>query len=105
MTITWSGFLGDTEPNLSALISSAPANLYDDFFSLLMRAVENHKVPHKGFLKTDPLDLDVNPMDYVAPQVLLKDIDSNPDCNILICRGGIPLAGTLEDVQEIARVL
>jgi hypothetical protein len=104
MTVTWTGVLGDTEPNLSALLSAAPADLYDNFFRLLMRGVEDVAVPDPGPFKDDPLDLDIDPLNYISPAVLLNDLVSSPECNIIFCNNEIPVAGLFENVQKIATV-
>ena len=105
MTVTWTGFFGDRDPDPTVLLSAAPGDLYNNFFSLLMKAVEDVPVPHKGFLPPDKLDLDVAPGNYLSPAVLLADVVSNPDCNILYCNDGIPTKGVLENLEAIARVL
>lgn len=104
MTVTWTGVLGDTEPNLSVLLSATPGDLYYNFFRILMRGVEDVKVPDPGPFKDDPLDLDINPLNYISPAVLLNDLISSPECNIIVCNNGIPLIGVIENLQEIASV-
>ena len=86
MTVTWTGVLGDTALNLSGLLSAGPSsNLYYNFFRLLMRGVRDMHVPDPGPYKTPPLDLDVNPINYLNPAVLLTDLAPNPRCNVLFC--------------------
>jgi CubicO group peptidase (beta-lactamase class C family) len=87
MTVTWTGILGDTAANLAVLLSASPAsNLYYNFFRILMRGVRDVHVPDPGPYKTPPLDLDVNPKNYLSPAVLLRDIAPNAHCNIVMCR-------------------
>jgi CubicO group peptidase (beta-lactamase class C family) len=87
MTVTWTGALGDTAANLSGILSAAPsADLYYNFFRLLMRGVKDVHVPDPGPYKTPPLDLDVNPLNYIDPSVLLTDLFPNSTCNVLFCR-------------------
>ena len=86
-TVTWTGVLGDTAPNLAVLLSASPAsNLYYNFFRILMRGVRDVHVPDPGPYKSPPLDLDVNPVNYLSPAVLLRDLAPNAHCNILVCR-------------------
>ncbi|KAJ6096524.1 beta-lactamase/transpeptidase-like protein [Penicillium sp. IBT 16267x] len=101
MTVTWTGVFGDTAPNLSVLLSATPGELYYDFFRILMRAVSNPKVPDTGPYESPPLSLDANPLNYLNPEVLLDDLLSNPDCNILICNGGIPTEGLFDNLEAI----
>lgn len=105
ITVTWSGVLGDTEPNLAALLSAAPgADLYYNFFRILMGGVEDVQVPDPGPFQDDPLDLDINPLNYISPAVLLNDLVSSPECNIILCNDEIPAIGVIENLQEIANV-
>jgi len=86
MTVTWTGALGDTAPNLSVLLSAGPtSNLYYNFFQLLMGGVLDVMVPNPGPYKTPPLDLDINPLNYLSPFVLLTDYFPNSTCNLLRC--------------------
>jgi CubicO group peptidase (beta-lactamase class C family) len=87
MTVTWTGVLGDSAPNLAVLLSASPAsNLYYNFFRILMRGVRDVHVPDPGPYQTPPFDFDVNPNNYLSPAVLLRDIAPNAHCNILVCR-------------------
>ncbi|HET6152542.1 MAG TPA: serine hydrolase [Marmoricola sp.] len=87
MTVTWTGVLGDTAPNLSVLLSAAPhSDLYYNFFRLLLRGVRDVHVPDAGPYKTPPLDLDVDPNNYVSLAVLLHDLVPNAHCNVVICK-------------------
>lgn len=87
MTVTWTGTLGDTAPNLSALLSASPASdLYYNFFRLLMRGVQDVHVPDPGPYRTPPLDLDINPVNYLSPAVLLTDLIPNTHCTVILCR-------------------
>ncbi|MGW4482299.1 serine hydrolase domain-containing protein [Amycolatopsis sp. NPDC004368] len=87
ITVTWTGVLGDTAPNLAGLLSASPSgsNLYYNFFRILLSGVEDTPVPDPGPFKTPPLDLDINPVDYLDPVVLLRDLAPNAQCNLLIC--------------------
>jgi hypothetical protein len=87
MTVTWTGALGDTALNLAGLLSAAPAsNLYYNFFRILMRGVKDVHVADPGPYKTPPLDLDVNPVNFLNPAVLLTDLFPNTTCNVVYCR-------------------
>lgn len=105
MTVTWTGFLGDTELNLAALLSAGPGDLYNNFFSLLMEAVKDQDVPHVGFLPPDPFSFDINPLNYVNPMVLLADVVSSPQCNIIWCNTTIPTQGLLQNLEGLATLL
>jgi len=86
MTVTWTGVLGDTAPNLAVLLSASPAsNLYYDFFRILMAGVQDVHVPDPGPYTVPPFDFDINPVNYLSPAVLLRDLAPNADCNILVC--------------------
>lgn len=105
ITVTWTGVLGDTEPNLSVLLSATPGDLYYNFFRILMRGVEDVQVPDPGPFKDDPLDLDINPLNYISPAVLLNDLVSSPECNVVFCNAGVPVDGVMENLQEIANAV
>ncbi|KFY22845.1 hypothetical protein V491_02698 [Pseudogymnoascus sp. VKM F-3775] len=105
ITVTWTGVFGDTEPNLAALLSTAPgADLYYNFFRILMRGVTDVQVPDAGPFQNDPLELDINPLNYLDPVVLLKDLISSPQCNIIWCNNQIPISGILENLEAMARL-
>ncbi|WIX81042.1 serine hydrolase [Amycolatopsis carbonis] len=88
ITVTWTGALGDTSLNLAGLLSASPSgsNLYYNFFRILLRGVQDTPVPDPGPFRMPPLDLDVNPVNYLDPAVLLRDLSPNAQCNVLICR-------------------
>jgi CubicO group peptidase (beta-lactamase class C family) len=87
MTVTWTGVLGDTPLNLAGILSASGtgSDLYYNFFRLLMRGVKDQHIADPGPFKTPPLDLDVNPINYLSPAVLLRDLLPNANCNILLC--------------------
>ena len=101
MTVTWTGLFGDTAPNLSVLLSATPGDLYYNFFRVLMRAVRDAEVPDAGPYEAPPFDFDINPENYLSPEVLLKDLVSSPECNVLFCNGGVPTEGLLESLEGI----
>ncbi|MDT4938761.1 MAG: hypothetical protein QOG80_2432 [Pseudonocardiales bacterium] len=87
MTVTWTGVLGDTALNLSGLLSAGPSsNLFYNFFRILMSGVRDVHVPDPGPYKAPPLDLDVNPVNYLNPAVLLTDLFPNSTCNLIFCK-------------------
>lgn len=101
MTVTWTGFLGDTGPNLSVILSALPGDLYYNFFRILMRGVKDQNITDPGPYKSPPISLDINPLNYLDPTVLLHDLFANSKCNILICDGAIPTKGLLDNLQAI----
>lgn len=105
MTVTWTGLFGDTTVNnLGGLLSAYPADLYDEFFRLLMAAVEDVDVPDPGPL-TLPNDFTIDPRNYLDPAVLLRGLAPNPECNVLVCDGTIPHEGTVQSLQDVLRSL
>jgi CubicO group peptidase (beta-lactamase class C family) len=102
IAVTWTGNGGDMAPNLAGVISAQPAaDLYYNFFRILMRGVRDRHIHDPGPYPTPSLDLDVNPLNYADPSVLLHDLDANPDCNILVCDGTVPTEGAAENQQAI----
>ena len=87
MTVTWTGVLGETALNLAGILSASASgsDLYYNFFRLLMAGVKDQKIPDPGPFKTPPLDLDVNPLNYLSPFVLLTDLFPSAKCNVLGC--------------------
>lgn len=87
ITVTWTGFFGDTAPNLSVLLSASPASdLYYNFFRILLRGVRDVHVPDPGPYPVPPFDFDVNPRNYLNPLVLLRDLFPSRDCTVLVCK-------------------
>jgi hypothetical protein len=67
-------------------LSAGPtSNLYYNFFQLLMAGVLDVKVPNPGPYTTPPLDLDINPLNYLSPFELLTDYFPNTTCTIVLC--------------------
>lgn len=106
ITVTWTGFLGDTTfTNLPELLSAGPSSdLYDNFFRLLMRAVRDRHVPDRGPLK-QPVYFDVNPVSFASPTVLLHDLFPSRGCTIVVCDGAVPTRGTRQDLAAILNVI
>lgn len=107
ITVTWTGFLGDTTfHNLPGLLSASgtSSDLYYNFFRLLMRAVEDVKVPDSGPFKA-PVNFDIDPFQFANPQVLLRDLFPSKGCNIVVCDSRIPTRGLFLNVQAIILAL
>ncbi|MGH3796546.1 MAG: serine hydrolase domain-containing protein [Pseudonocardiaceae bacterium] len=107
MTVTWTGMLGDTTPNLPGLLSASPAasDLYYTFFRILMHGVQDRHIPDPGPYTAPPQDFDVNPTHYADPRVLLHDLAANPHCNLLLCDSTIPTQGLAQNGHAITRTL
>jgi CubicO group peptidase (beta-lactamase class C family) len=103
MTITWTGVLGDTTPNLAGLLSAsgAASDLYYNFFRILMSAVEDVHVPDPGPYTAPPEDFDLDPLNYLSPFELLTDFFPNTDCNVIFCDGTIPSEGSAENLNAV----
>jgi CubicO group peptidase (beta-lactamase class C family) len=101
MTVTWTGVLGDTTRNLAGLLSAsgAASNLYYNFFRILMSGVEDQHIADPGPFVSPPEDFDLNPANYINPSVLLTDLVTNPNCNVLFCDGTVPTQGLFENGQ------
>lgn len=100
MTVTTTGFFGDTYPDPSILLGATPGNMQYDFFRTLMSGVRDVKVADPGPYPGDPIDLDINPLNYLDPRVLVRDLDANPSCNVLFCDGTVPTKGLVDAVHE-----
>jgi CubicO group peptidase (beta-lactamase class C family) len=107
MTVTWTGVLGDTTPNLAGLLSAsgAASDLYYNFFRILMGGVEDRHIPDPGPYVAPPEDFDINPLNYIDPTVLLTDLVTNPSCNVLVCDGTIPTSGLTQNGQAVGRYI
>jgi CubicO group peptidase (beta-lactamase class C family) len=107
MTVTWTGILGDTTPNLAGLLSAsgAASDLYYNFFRILMAGVEDQHISDPGPYTSPPEDFDLNPDNFINPNVLLTDLVTNPACNVLVCDGAVPTKGFIENGQAITSYL
>jgi CubicO group peptidase (beta-lactamase class C family) len=105
MTVTTTGFFGDAYPDPSILLGATPGDMQYDFFRTLMKAVEDVHVHDPGPYHGDPINLDVNPVNYLDPQVLVRDVDSNPSCNVLVCDGTVPSQGLRDAVDQFPGLL
>jgi CubicO group peptidase (beta-lactamase class C family) len=107
LTVTWTGALGDTTPNLAGLLSASggASDLYYNFFRLLMSGVEDQHIADPGPYVSPPEDFDLNPDNFIDPNVLLTDLVTNPDCNVVYCDGTVPTIGLQENGQAAAAYL
>jgi CubicO group peptidase (beta-lactamase class C family) len=107
LTVTWTGVLGDTTTNLPGLLSASggASNLYDDFFRLLMRGVQDRHIHDPGPYRSPPQDYDVNPTNFISPAVLATDLLTNPDCNVVFCDNTIPTTGFSRNGASVTRYI
>ncbi|MQA10907.1 MAG: serine hydrolase [Pseudonocardiaceae bacterium] len=106
MTVSWTGLGGDLAPDPQAMLSASPgADLYHEFFRILLRGVRDRPVPDPGSFPGDTPNLDVNPVNYLDPRVLLNGVAAAPDCNLLVCNGTVPTKGALRNAQSIVNAL
>jgi hypothetical protein len=101
MTVTWTGILGDYTADPPQFLSASPGPLYWDFFRILMRAVEDVKVPDAGPYRSPPLDLDFNPSNYLSIPVILTDLFPSKFCNVVFCSSTVPIQGLVQNIQAI----
>lgn len=100
MTVVTTGWFGDTYPDPSILLGATPGNMQYDFFRALMKAVTDLHYRDPGPYPGDPIDLDVNPLNYLDPRVVVRDLDANPTCNVVVCDGTVPTQGLVDAVRE-----
>jgi CubicO group peptidase (beta-lactamase class C family) len=105
MTITTTGWFGDTYPDPSIVLGATPGNLQYDFFRALMKAVTDVPYRDPGPFRGEGIDLDINPLNFLDPRVLLRDLNASPDCNVVVCNGSVPTKGLVDAVREAPAVL
>ncbi len=110
MTITWTGVLGDKAPDPQAIASANPsADLYYNFFRILMRGVRDQNVPDPGPYTHDPASLNLDPTNYLDPKVLGNGIGigpyAPPGCNVLFCPPSDLTTGPRQMVPDIVGVI
>lgn len=105
MTVVTTGYFGNLYPDPPILLGATADEMQYTFFRQLMAAVQDVDVPDPGPYQGDPIDLDLNPLNYLDPAVLLQDTMPSPDCNILVCDGSVPTQGLIQDVQALPGVL
>ena len=101
LTVTTTGYFGDTFPDPSILLGATPGDMQYDFFRTLMNGVRDVHVADPGPYAGDPIDLDVSPVHYLDPTVLLHDLMPSPQCNIVVCNGSVPTQGLADAVQQL----
>lgn len=51
------------------------------------------------------MDLDVNPLDYLDPRVILTDAFPDPSCNIVACDGAVHPEGVIANAESVLKVI
>jgi hypothetical protein len=105
MTVVTTGYFGSISLDPPVLLGAAPDEMQWTFFRALMAAVEDAKVTDPGPYRGDPIDLDIDPTNYLNPAVLLRDILTNPECNLLVCNGSVPTQGLIQNAQSLSGLL
>ncbi len=105
MTVVTTGYFGSLSPDPPVLLGAAPDEMQWTFFRALMAAVDDVHVPDAGPYTGDPLDLNANPMNYINPGVLMTDLFTNPNCNILFCDGSVPTTGLVQNLRSLPALL
>lgn len=105
MTVTTTGWFGDTYPDPSILLGATPGNMQYDFFRALMKAVEGVDYRDPGPYRGGGLDLDINPLNYLDPRVVMRDMAANPKCNVVVCEGTVPTKGLIDAVRSAPALL
>lgn len=107
MTVTWTGVLGDKAPDPQAILSASPsADLYYNFFRILMRGVRDQDVPDPGPYTPDQPSANLDPLNYLDPRVLGNGLGvgpyAPPGCNVLYCPPSDLTTGPRQEVPDIA---
>jgi CubicO group peptidase (beta-lactamase class C family) len=105
MTVTTTGWFGDTYPDPSIVLGATPGNMQYDFFRALMKSVKDVRYRDPGPYAGDGPDLDLNPVNFLDPRVLLRDIDASPSCNVIVCDGTVPTKGLTDAVRDAPGLL
>ncbi|HVT64928.1 MAG TPA: serine hydrolase [Mycobacteriales bacterium] len=105
MTVTTTGWFGDTYPDPTIVLGAAPGNLQYDFFRALMKSVKDVHYRDPGPYAGGGIDLDLNPLNFIDPRVLARDIAASPSCNIIVCDGTVPTKGLIDELQEAPGLL
>jgi CubicO group peptidase (beta-lactamase class C family) len=105
MTVVTTGYFGSLSLDPPVLLGASPDEMQWTFFRELMHAVENVHVHDPGPYTGDPLDLDVNPLNYANPAVLTTDMLTNPYCNVVFCDGTVPTVGLIDNVKSVDGLL
>lgn len=107
LVVTWTGTFGDASMDPQTLLSASPdSELYHDFLRLLSQAFTAPRLPDPGPYRT-MFNLGVAPMQFADPSVALGAAGLGPDapkgCNALYCDGTIPVTGTAQNAESVAR--
>lgn len=106
MTVTWTGVLGDKAPDPQAIASASPsADLYYNFFRILMRGVRDQDVPDPGPYVADAASPNLDPANYLDPKILGNGIGigpyAPPGCNLVFCPPGDLTTGPRQEIPDI----
>jgi CubicO group peptidase (beta-lactamase class C family) len=90
MVVTWTGINGDSILDPQGAISANPGStLYHDFFSELLRGVDDASVPETAPYPGDDPNLNFDIDQFADPLILLGGLGVGPyapkDCNVLVC--------------------
>jgi len=105
MTVVTTGYFGSLSLDPPVLLGAAPDEMQWTFFRGLMKATKDAHVADPGPYRGDPIDLNIDPVNYLNPAVLLRDIVTNPSCNILFCNGTVPTKGLIQNLQALPGLL
>ncbi|MBO0768143.1 MAG: serine hydrolase [Solirubrobacterales bacterium] len=105
MTVVTTGYLGSISLDPEVLLGADGDEMQWTFFRTLMSGVEDVHVPDPGPYPGDPIDFDVNPLNYLDPAELTSDLVTNPNCNVLFCDGSVPTTGLIQNVQAAPGLL
>ncbi|MBW0102544.1 hypothetical protein [Pseudonocardia sp. KRD291] len=106
MTVTWTGLLGDKAPDPQAIASASPsADLYYNFFRILMRGVRDQNVPDPGPYTPDAASPNLDPANYLDPKVLGNGVGigpyAPPGCNLVFCPPADLTTGPRQEIPDI----
>ena len=107
ITVVTTGVLGSIALDPPVLLGAGADEMQWSFLRALMAAVKDVKVPDPGPYSQsgDPIDLNVDPENYLSPGVLLSDLVTNPHCNVLFCNGTIPFKGLFQNLKALPGLL
>jgi CubicO group peptidase (beta-lactamase class C family) len=100
ITVVTMGYFGSVSPDPPVLLGAAPDEMQYTFMRGLMHAVQDVNVADPGPYRGDPIDLDVNPLNYADPRVAHRDL-TVPGCNVLVCDGTVPTQGLIQNIQAL----
>lgn len=105
ITVITTGYFGNVYPDPPVLLGATSDEMQYTFFRQLMAAVQDVDVPDPGPYPGESIDLDINPLNYLDPAVLARDLFSDPSCNVLVCDGTVPTQGLIQNVQASPGIL